>query len=132
VADRSRPVVMVVDDEKTVLEVMAEIIHDLGYQVLTADSGRQAINLFEKYKDKIGLVILDLVMPQVSGEDVFHTLREMNPDIKIILASGYDRQGRAASLLATSGTEFIQKPFDIDSLSRIMQRAFVDTDNRNQ
>ncbi len=132
VAGCCRPVVMVVDDEKTVLDVMAEIIQDLGYRVMTADSGRRAIALFKEHMDKIKLVILDLVMPQISGEDVFHALREMNPDIKIVLASGYDRQGRAATLLTTGGTDFIQKPFDIDSLNRIVQRAFTDNDNLNQ
>ena len=110
--------VLVVDDEPTNLDVTREMLETLGYQILVAESGRDAIEIYTARKDTIDLLILDMIMPGMGGEETFHRLREINPDAAIIISSGYSMNDSIARLLERGGKAFIQKPFTAESLSQ--------------
>lgn len=109
--------ILVIDDEKIVLTVSREILEVLGYTVLVANSGREAIELYALGKEKIDLVILDMIMPEMSGREIFSELKKMNPDIKVILSSGYSINGEATKIMKSGCKAFIQKPFSLKQLS---------------
>jgi len=111
-------VILLVDDDAPVLGVGQKFLKVLGYRVLTARNGREAIELYGTYHDIIELVILDLVMPEMGGGEVFDRLKEINPAVKVLLASGYGIDGEAAKVLGRGASGFIQKPFDIRQLSK--------------
>lgn len=109
--------ILLVDDEAYIIDVAQLMLEGLGYSMLIANNGPNALELFEENKDKIDLVILDMVMPEMDGEEVFKAMRKMQPDIKIILASGYYVMEQAQSLLKSGSSEFLPKPFTIQQLS---------------
>ncbi|WP_163336227.1 ATP-binding protein [Desulfopila sp. IMCC35008] len=109
---------LLVDDEQMVLDVSEGLLSQLGYTVYTASNGGEALRIFEEHKGEICLVVLDMIMPGMSGEETFHRLREIDPDVRVLLSSGYSADGRAASLIGEGCNGFIQKPFDLQTLSR--------------
>jgi two-component system cell cycle sensor histidine kinase/response regulator CckA len=110
--------ILLVDDEKEVLEVAEKLLKAMGYHVLTAWEGREAIEVYRKHRETIDLVLLDIIMPDMKGGEVFDRLKEINPEVKILLSSGYSIDGEATRILQRGGKGFIQKPFDIEQLSQ--------------
>ena len=110
--------VLLVDDEDMVREVAAELLGELGYRVLEAGSGEQALHIYQDVKQDIDIVILDMIMPGMGGGQVFDRLREIKPDAKVLLSSGYSMDGQAREILARGCDGFIQKPFNLEQLSR--------------
>jgi PAS domain S-box-containing protein len=124
--------VLLVDDEQMILDVGGQMLEKLGYQVLTAPNGKAAIELYERHKDKIVLVILDMIMPVLGGSETFDILKSMHPNLKILLSSGYAADGRASDILKRGCNGFIQKPFNLEQLSRKTSEALLpDTMNCN-
>lgn len=113
---------LLVDDEDVIVDVGREMLTALGYEVLLARSGREAIEVYEKNKDKIALVILDMVMPDMGGGDAYDILKDMNPDIMVLLSSGYSINGRATEILERGCDGFIQKPFSMSQLSEAIRK----------
>ena len=109
--------ILLVDDEEYILEIGQLMLEGLGYSLFKADCGETAIELFTRKHAEIDLVILDLVMPDMDGEAVFHRLREIAPDIKVIFASGYYVVDQTDALLESGCTDFLQKPFSLKQLS---------------
>jgi two-component system cell cycle sensor histidine kinase/response regulator CckA len=109
--------VLFVDDEDVVIYVGKKMLKEIGYKVLPAVSGKEAVEVYEEHKDEIDLVILDVIMPGMSGGEVYDRIKEINPDIKVLLSSGYSVEGRATEILERGCNGFIQKPFDIEVLS---------------
>ncbi len=109
--------VLLVDDESSYIEVTRELLENIGYRVLTAGSGREAVAIYSEKMRAIDVVILDMIMPGMGGGMTFETLREMDPDVKVILASGYSLNGEAKDILSRGCRGFIQKPFHIGELS---------------
>ncbi|MFC1812506.1 PAS domain S-box protein [Thermodesulfobacteriota bacterium] len=109
---------LLVDDEDIIIEVGQGIIENLGYKVLTAKSGKEAIEIYEKNRGRIDMVILDMIMPDMGGGETYDRLKEINPDIKVLLASGYSINGQATEILERGCNGFIQKPFNITDLSK--------------
>ena len=109
--------VLLVDDEEMIIDVARDVLEKLGYEVLTAKSGKEAIEIYRINQKKIDMVILDMVMPEMGGGDTYDKLRDVNPDIKVLLSSGYSIDGQADKILSRGCDGFIQKPFDIKSLS---------------
>ena len=114
--------ILLVDDEDAVLEVNQEILETLGYQVVAASSGSEAIDLF-KNRENIDLVLLDMIMPGMSGAETFDALRSINPNIKVILLTGYSLDGQASKILENGCNGFIQKPFRISNLSQMIRKV---------
>jgi len=115
---RGTETVLLVDDERTILKVGQGLLEAMGYRVLSVSSGQAAIAAYLEKRGQIDLIILDMVMPGISGGEAFDRLREVDPDVKILLASGYSVEGEAQKILDRGCSGFIQKPFQTGSLSR--------------
>ncbi|UCD32353.1 MAG: PAS domain S-box protein [Desulfobacterales bacterium] len=110
--------VLFVDDEDTIIDVGKSMLEKIGYQVLIAKNGREAIEIYNKNMDKIKIVILDMIMPAMGGGETYDTLKEINPDIKVLLSSGYSINGQATEIIERGCNGFIQKPFNVADLSQ--------------
>jgi two-component system, cell cycle sensor histidine kinase and response regulator CckA len=113
--------ILLIDDEEMVLEVGEKLLKAMGYHVLTAREGREAIEVYKKHRETVDLVLLDIIMPNMKGGEVFGCLKEINPDIKVLLSSGYSIDGEASKILERGGKGFIQKPFDMERLSETIR-----------
>ncbi|MEE9612103.1 MAG: PAS domain S-box protein, partial [Desulfatiglandales bacterium] len=108
---------LLVDDEAMIINVGEKMLKKMGYTVLSAGSGKEAIDIYEKNMRKIDMVILDMIMPGVSGGKTYDRMKEINPQIKVLLSSGYSIDGQATEKLERGCNGFIQKPFDMKELS---------------
>ncbi|MHB8772114.1 MAG: hybrid sensor histidine kinase/response regulator [Syntrophales bacterium] len=113
-----RETLLVVDDEAINITVMKEMLEMLHYRVLPVASGQEAVAVYMERSKEIDLVVLDMVMPGISGGRTFDLLREINPEVDVILASGYSADGEARTILKRGCRGFIQKPFHLQELSR--------------
>jgi CheY-like chemotaxis protein len=109
--------VLLVDDEEMILKGTRNMLETLGYHVYTALGGKEAIKIYQTKNDKIDIVILDMIMPVMGGREVRDFLKKINPNVKILLASGYSAEGSAAEIMKCGCEGFIQKPFDLIMLS---------------
>jgi len=109
--------ILLIDDEAMILDVARQMLLTLGYSVLTAGSGSQALEVFRENHQRIDLLILDMIMPQMSGSRVFAGLREIDPQARILLSSGYSINGQAEEIMPRGCRGFIQKPFTIGNLA---------------
>ncbi len=110
--------VLLVDDEEIIIDVCTAMLERLGYQVMAANNGEQAIEIVRERHEEIDLVILDLIMPKMDGEKTFELIREINKEIPMILSSGYALNGQATHIMKKGCNGFIQKPFDFSALSQ--------------
>ncbi len=113
-----RETILLVDDEHTIVEVMEKALILTGYRVLVARGGEEAVKVYRENRDLIDVVVLDMIMPGMNGGKVFDLLRETNPEVKVILSSGYSIDGEASQIMARGCNGFIQKPFGIHELSK--------------
>ena len=110
--------ILLIDDEPVNLEVSGELLESLGYRVYMAGGGQEGLDIYEEKRDEIDLVILDMVMPGISGGETFDRLRKSNPGIRVLLCSGYSINGQAQSILDRGCNGFIQKPYKMNDLSQ--------------
>ena len=118
--------VLIVDDERYILKACKAMLEDMGYAVLTARSGEEAIGTYRKRWEDIGLVILDMVMPGMDGRETYRHLKKIHPGVKVLVSSGYSMADIANEMLAMGCREFIQKPFDMYKMSRKIRNALGD------
>jgi len=118
-----RGTILLVDDEPEVLEVTACMLERLGYEVLRAGSGREAVAIFRERRADIRLVVLDMIMPEMGGGEVCDALKRIDPEARVLLATGYSLQGQAREILDRGCVGFIQKPFDLEELARKLEVA---------
>ena len=109
--------ILIADDEEMVLNASTQMLKKLGYTVIEASSGRKAVENYKEYKDQVDLVILDMVMPEISGSEAYDKMKEINPEVKVLLSSGYSIAGQASEILNRGCNGFIQKPFSMKKLS---------------
>ncbi|MGD0229920.1 MAG: response regulator [Syntrophorhabdales bacterium] len=117
--------ILLVDDEEAVIAVSKDMLEVLGYSVLIAKSGREAIELFEKHHAAVDLVILDVVMPDMGGEETLARLRGIKPSVAVTLSSGYNLEGQVTRIMEQGCKSFIQKPFTINVLSQKLREALA-------
>jgi len=115
---RGKETVLLVDDEDMVLEIGRALLETMGYHVVTAKDGEEAIALYENEGPGIDLVLLDMVMPGLGGGEVYDRLKTMNPGMKCLLLSGYSIDGEASEIIQRGCDGFIQKPFKLRDLSK--------------
>ncbi len=115
-------VVLLVDDEDLIRRVGERLLRKLGYRVLLAPDGATAVRLLDEHTREVSLIILDLVMPDLDGEETFHRLREIDPLVPIVLSSGYSRDDKVKRLLLAGANGFLQKPFELKHLAREMKQ----------
>jgi len=118
--------ILLVDDEPVILDVVAAMLQNLGYTVLTADSGQAALDLYRVHRGQVVLVILDMVMPGMNGGETFDRLKAIDPAVRVLLCSGYSIDGRASQILARGCNGFVQKPFDMGQLSEKIRAAIAE------
>jgi PAS domain S-box-containing protein len=123
--------ILLVDDESEILKVGRMMLLKLGYRVLLAAGGREALAVYRDKGPEIDLVILDMIMPGMSGSETFDHLRTMDPEVKVLLASGYSLNQRANQILARGCDGFLQKPFDLPLLSQKL-RGMLDSEDISQ
>ena len=108
--------ILMVDDEEMVLNVGTELVKQMGYDVLEARSGKEAIEVYKENKCKVDIVVLDMIMPDMDGGRAYEQMKEINPDVKVILTSGYGIGGKVNEIMRRGCDSFIQKPFGIKEL----------------
>jgi len=109
---------MLVEDEEIVAVVSDQMLTRLGHKVFLARSGADALSIFQEHREKIDLVILDMIMPGMSGAETFEKLKAIDPGVNVLLSSGYTLNGQAEDMLQRGCRGFIQKPFTIEQLSQ--------------
>jgi len=110
--------IFLVDDEDMITDAGGRMPNRLGYQLIIAKNGEQAVEICREKHQDIDLVILDMIMPQMSGFETYHRLKKISPAVKVTLSSGYSRNGQAGEIVARDQQDFIQKPFDLAQLSQ--------------
>jgi two-component system cell cycle sensor histidine kinase/response regulator CckA len=110
--------ILLVDDEEMVAEIGKDMLEKLGYKTAVAIGGNEAIKLLKTLRHEVDLVILDMIMPDMSGGETFNRLKAIKPDIKILLSSGYSLNGQASEIMQRGCNGFIQKPFNLKQISR--------------
>ncbi|MCP4684022.1 MAG: PAS domain S-box protein [bacterium] len=113
---RGKGTVLVVDDEETVRNVGVQMLEHLGFEVLTAADGREAVDLFGERGDEIACVLLDLTMPNMDGEEAFGEMTRIRPDVNVILCSGYNEQEATQRFSGQGLASFLQKPYSFSTL----------------
>jgi PAS domain S-box-containing protein len=119
--------ILLIDDEDMILDVGKALLAKLGYQVLAAAGGREGLEIYRQNTAEIDLVILDMIMPEMNGSETYEQLKKLDPRVKVLLSSGYTMDGAAGDILKQSDLSFIQKPFDIQKLSRKIREALQDS-----
>jgi signal transduction histidine kinase/ActR/RegA family two-component response regulator len=114
--------VLLIDDEEVVREIGSDMLKTMGMKCLTAGNGTEGIDMFKQNSTQIKLVILDVEMPDISGEKVFHTLKGLNPGVKILIASGYGKEYLETTIFKNKIDHFLPKPFNIEQLSYQISR----------
>jgi PAS domain S-box-containing protein len=127
-APRSKPrggneTILVAEDDPMVRDVAVRILERAGYRTITAADGVQAVELFEKHQDAISLAIIDMVMPRLSGREVYQSIKQTKPQTQIVFCSGYDPEMTGVETLPDQTTQIVQKPFDPEKLLDIIRDA---------
>ena len=121
----NKGLIMLVDDEDIVLDVGTQMIEKIGYSVIKAKNGKEAIALFRKHRAQVSLVILDLRMPEMDGECAYELLKEIEPEIKVLISSGCSLRDEANQNLKYGCNGFIQKPFNLKTLSQKVEELIT-------
>lgn len=114
---RGEGTILIVDDEDIVRELAKEMLESCGYRTLEAQDGKEGVERFKQWHDEIDAVLLDLAMPQMSGREAFFAMQEFDPEVKVLLASGFKQDSRVQELLDNGILGFIQKPYTISKIS---------------
>jgi CheY-like chemotaxis protein len=119
--------ILLVDDEELVRELGMRLLSRLGYTVLPAGEGLEAVALYEEKQKEISLVILDLIMPKMGGKQCLQRLLRINPLAKILIASGFSDAAKLDELIVAGAAGFVPKPFGREELSKAVRQA-LDSD----
>lgn len=117
--------VLLVDDEALVRRTCHRMLTRMGYEVLDAPDGQAALNLYRQHWRSISVVLLDMVMPNMNGSTTFEKLRQVNPDARVILSSGYPEDDTVNNLLTDPAVVFMRKPYGLQELLDTVQRVSV-------
>ena len=118
--------ILLVDDEVAIRDLGNRLLSNAGYEVILASNGKEAIDIYKKHQDKIALVILDLIMPEMGGLQCMKELLAINPSLRIIVTSGHSANGVSQEAMRCGAKDFIQKPFELRRVLRQV-RAVLDT-----
>ena len=116
--------ILVIEDEETVMAVTRAMLEGLGYSVLEAKTGHEAIGVVNTFDGDIDLAMLDILLPDMSGNTIYPFLMEARPDLKVIVFSGYAIDGPAEEIIAAGAQDFLQKPFTLAGLSEKLRKVF--------
>jgi CheY-like chemotaxis protein len=114
---------LLVDDEAPVREMAERMLEVLGFSVLVAENGRAGVELFREHLDELSVVVLDLTMPELSGEETLRQMRAVDAEVPIVITSGYDEQQATERVGRLGSSGFLQKPFRLAALRRVLSAA---------
>ena len=117
--------ILVVDDEPQILQVVSRALSAEGYNILTARNGKEAVSLFEKEKASIAIVILDMIMPEMDGENCLKAIRKMDADVGVILTTGFTADEFTIDRMRQLGDDVIEKPFDLNKLLILLKNKLI-------
>ena len=123
---KGKETILLVDDEEETILVEELMLKELGYSVLPASSGQEAVKLYKENMEGLDLVALDMIMPEMNGKDTFNELKRINPKVKVLLVSGYSLNKQIEELMESGCDGFIQKPFDIVQLSHKLREVLAE------
>ena len=113
---KGKETVLVIDDNDMVADICKQILKSSGYDVVIAKSGKEAIEVFKENQHNIDMVILDMILPDMGGRDIYDRLKIINPDLNVLLVSGYDMDYQTEGIMECGCDGFIQKPFNMNEL----------------
>jgi CheY-like chemotaxis protein len=116
-------VVLVIDDEASIRQVVRQTLETFGYLVVTAESGAEALSIYAQRKTEIAAVITDMMMPMMSGVATTEELLRLNPEVKIIIVTGFVTDAQKKSAMTAGAREFLAKPFTIEKLLATLARV---------
>jgi two-component system cell cycle sensor histidine kinase/response regulator CckA len=122
--------VLVVDDEESVRAVVCATLESVGFEVMTADDGRQGLEVFEANRDDLSLVLMDLTMPHMNGVDAFRAIRKLSPEVPVILTSGYSEDELSSRYAGRGFAGFLQKPFRPTDLLKMIKTTLAGSEFR--
>ncbi len=117
--------ILLVDDELAVRTSVRRLLEKLGYTVFLAENGRVAVEMYQKKRKDISLVLLDLVMPVMDGTETFEVLKELDPNVRVLLSSGYSKDEKVEPLLNRGAIGFIQKPYEFKTLADVLKASYT-------
>jgi len=117
VTRKGKETVLLIDDEDMIIDVGSGLLEELGYTVIPARSGPEAIEIYRARQAEIDIVVMDMIMPGMGGGETFDRLKQINPGVKVLLSSGYSINGQASQIMERGCDGFIQKPFNLQQLS---------------
>jgi CheY-like chemotaxis protein len=115
-----QPQILAIDDEPEILNIVQILLTGKGYRVLTAGGAEEGLQIFERQPQDIDLVLLDYLMPEMTGDLVFEAIRQIKPDARVLLLTGYDNHV-AERLFAQGLRGYVHKPFSLDDLLRVIR-----------
>ncbi|NLX25589.1 MAG: response regulator [Lentisphaerae bacterium] len=118
--------ILLIEDEPAIRQISSKMLKKLGFEVTSAENGKVGLDIYSKNKTKFDLVVLDMEMPEMNGHDCFFAMKELNPDVRAILTSGYSSIDAVNTMLENGLCEVLDKPFTNSDLSQVIQRAFND------
>jgi len=115
--------VLMIEDQDVVIEVTQVMLEKLGYRVMVAKTGKDAVHITETFDGQIDLALLDIKLPDMEGGKVYPLIMQARPDLKVIVFSGYSIDGPARGILDAGAQDFIQKPFSLAALSEKLKKV---------
>jgi len=115
--------ILAIDDEEHIRLLAKDLFQRIGYKVYTAEDGKKGVELYKKHKNKIDIILLDMIMPEMDGSETFYALQKINPDVKVFIISGYIQDNKANDLLNSGALGFLQKPFDLKDAVQCISNA---------
>lgn len=114
--------IMLVDDQDSIWDFLIEALQNLGYSVILAENGQDAVEIYKNNPKQIDLVILDMIMPKLGGHSTFFQLKAIDPDVKILLSSGYVSEKEVDDILKKGAKAFLPKPHRINTMAQEIRR----------
>jgi len=127
----SQDTILVVEDEENLRDLLKMVLEENGFKVLEAVDGVQALEIFTAHKDEIGVVLSDLGLPRLGGWEAFLKMREINPELKGILASGFLNSDVRSAIIKSGARDFIQKPYNSIKIIAMIRELFDETKKNN-
>ena len=116
--------ILLVDDEDMIWDVISSMLIELGYTVILAENGRDAVEIYENNPHAIDLVLMDMIMPEMNAREAFHLLKKIDPDVKVLLSSGYVSEEDAKDVLDAGALGFLRKPYRMSDLAKAIRNIF--------
>ena len=114
--------ILIIDDEEIIRENAKIILEECGYRTILAENGKVGLEIYESRAGEIAGILVDMAMPEMSGKETYLKLKEINPEVRVLLSSGYKHDERVSDMLSMGIRNFIQKPYTIKALSEAMEQ----------